>query len=274
MPLIKVVTRSPSTTGAVVNFTTYPTVTLNGNNGDDTINVNPTTLVGVTTAFNVIGGDPTASDELIVNGTAGTDTINYTTSDTVGSGSVAITGAPTVAFTTVEALTIDGQGGTDTLAITTPVGGHIETYTPGAAPDSGTIAIRSISGGTAAVRFDFRPYRSLAGVVTFAGAGSVGPICWSLSGTSNSDTFNVNGLGAQIRNPANGFVTDLLSFPGISQLTLRGLDGDDTFNIAGTLLPLAGGLIVDGGNPSATAVVILSGAIVPVAVNFGVSSAL
>ena len=64
-----------------ITFSTYPTVTINGLAGDDTFNVYPTTFIGVTT-FNVNGGDPTASDKLIVNGTAGTDAFNYTTSDT------------------------------------------------------------------------------------------------------------------------------------------------------------------------------------------------
>ena len=35
--------------GAVVNFSTYQTLTLSGNAGDDTFNVSPTTLTGVTT---------------------------------------------------------------------------------------------------------------------------------------------------------------------------------------------------------------------------------
>ncbi len=63
--------------GATVTFASYPTLNLNGNNGDDVFNVWPTTLAGVT-AFNVDGGDPTASDKLIVNGTAGADSINFT----------------------------------------------------------------------------------------------------------------------------------------------------------------------------------------------------
>ncbi len=68
---------------------------INGLFGDDKINVSPVGLVGVTT-INVAGGDPTASDELVVNGTAGADAFNYLVSDTIGSGSVAVAGSATV----------------------------------------------------------------------------------------------------------------------------------------------------------------------------------
>ena len=38
----------------------------------------------------------------------------------IGAGNVTIAGAPTVSFTTTEAVTIDGSGGTDALTHTTP----------------------------------------------------------------------------------------------------------------------------------------------------------
>ncbi len=81
--------------GAVVNFASganaYPTLTLDGKNGDDDCNIRPATLTGVT-AFNILGGDPTASDELVVNGTVAADTVNITPTAADG-GTVAITGA-------------------------------------------------------------------------------------------------------------------------------------------------------------------------------------
>ena len=126
--------------GAVVNFSAYPTLTLSGNNGDDTFNVFPTTLTGVT-AFNVHGGDPTASDTLIVNGTVGDDTIEYDPTD-IGMGTVTVNALPAVAFDTIEALYIDGQGGADALTLMTLSGPDQVTYTPGAVPDAGTIATR------------------------------------------------------------------------------------------------------------------------------------
>jgi hypothetical protein len=39
--------------------------------------------------------------------------------------------------------------------------------------------------------------------------------------------------------------------PGVSLLNLRGLDGDDTFNIDGNH-PFGGGIFIDGGEPTAS----------------------
>ena len=54
--------------GTQVNFIDLTVLNLNGNAGDDVIAVTPNTLA--ITTINVNGGDPTASDTLIVNGTA------------------------------------------------------------------------------------------------------------------------------------------------------------------------------------------------------------
>ena len=53
---------------AVVSFATYGTLVLNGRFGDDTISVSPVALAAIVTAITVRGGDPSASDVLIVNG--------------------------------------------------------------------------------------------------------------------------------------------------------------------------------------------------------------
>ncbi len=122
---------------------------MNGLFGDDKINVLPVGLVGVTT-INVAGGDPTASDELVVSGTTGNNTINYLVSSTVGAGAVAIAGSAVVNFVTTESLVIDGQGGTDNLTVTSPTG-HRTTVTPGANADSGTIVSQGFGAGTGSV---------------------------------------------------------------------------------------------------------------------------
>jgi hypothetical protein len=101
--------------------------------GSDTINLNdpatPTGLTGIT----VNGGDPTSSgDTLVVNGTTGVDAIGYTinsaTSSTItGAGPVSITGND------VEQVLLNGQGGGDTLTVTTVVGFDQATLDAGAA---------------------------------------------------------------------------------------------------------------------------------------------
>ena len=83
-----------------IEFSNKVTLTINALAGDDKINLNnASTPTGLTT-ISINGGDPTASDELVVSGTSGNETINYAVSNTVGAGSVTITGAPTVNFTT------------------------------------------------------------------------------------------------------------------------------------------------------------------------------
>lgn len=250
---------------AVYTFANYPTVNINGLFGDDKINILPIGLVGVTT-INVAGGDPTASDELVVSGSAGNDTINYNVSNTVGAGSVAITGAPLVNFVTTESLHIEGLGGTDALTVTSPTG-HRKTVTPGAAADSGSIASQGFGAGTASVPLSYSHIGAL-GTVTIVGVGDI----VEFNGTANSDTFTVSGTAAQISNATSGFVTNLFSLTNIFSLELRGLDGDDTFNLTGTLAPYTGGVVVDGSNPSASDVLTLNAPTGAVAVNLGATS--
>ncbi len=79
------------------------------------------------------GGDPTASDELVVSGTTGNDAISYTLSDTVGAGSVAITGSATVNFTTTESLVLEAKVAQTASRFTSPTGRRT-TVTPAPTP--------------------------------------------------------------------------------------------------------------------------------------------
>ena len=68
------------------------------------------------TAINVNGGDPTASDTAVVNGTVGADAIEYSPIG-ADSGTVQVNAAPVVNLATVEHLTINGLGGNDALTV-------------------------------------------------------------------------------------------------------------------------------------------------------------
>jgi len=251
-----------------VQFVNKTTLQIDAGAGDDTINLNNASTPANLTGITVNGDDPTASDTLIVNGTSGNDTINYKPSATIGSGTVQVNALPLVTFNTIEGLIIDGQGGIDALTVTTPAGGNFDTYTPGAAPDSGTIAIRGVGAGTALVPLTFQHIGAF-GKVTFATTGGTRGDNLELDGTNNSDDFSLNATTAQIINPAvGGFVTDTLFTPGIAEVQLRGLEGDDQFSITGPL-PYAGGVFVDGGDPSSSDTVILSGATGAVSVTLG-----
>ncbi len=61
-----------------IEFSNKVTLTINSLAGDDKVHLNnPTTPTGLTT-INVNGGDPTASDELLVTGSAATEAIGVT----------------------------------------------------------------------------------------------------------------------------------------------------------------------------------------------------
>ena len=218
-----------------IAFANKSSLTLNGMGGDDAFNVSPAniTLTGGSPTITV-NGAAGANDTLTVNGTVGNDTLGYNPT-TPGAGSVTVNAAPVVNFLAIAQAAIDGQGGADQLTNTTPASMHRVTYTPGAAPDAGTIASRTAGGGTALTPLAFS-HIGAGGSVTFASAGGREDVL-ELYGTNDSDIFNVNGPAdtIQILNPTSGSVTTQLHTGGISALEARGLNGDDTFNLIGAL---------------------------------------
>ena len=94
----------------------------------------PTGLTGIT----VNGGNPApvSGNTLIVNGSTGGDNIVYTpNAGTPGAGKVSVglqagPTLPTVTFTGIGNLSIDGQGGGDVLTIDTPSGLSAVSLTP------------------------------------------------------------------------------------------------------------------------------------------------
>ena len=247
-----------------MNFTAKTTLTINAIAGSDTVNLNnPNTPTGLSTTvatpgITVNGGDPTTgSDTLVANGTAAKDLINYKPTSP-NAGSITGAGPVTIAFTTVENVAINGQGGGDVLTYTSPANafGSALQYTPGATPDAGTITGSQI-GGTPLVPLAFTNL-GVAGSVAFATANAGASDTLTVNGTTASDIFNVTGATGtvQIVTPGGLPTTVPITTAAVSNLILQGLDGDDVFNLTGTL-PYATTL-VDGGNPSASDTVVLS----------------
>ena len=208
----------------VIGFTAFGTVNLQGRFGDDLISVTPVGLAGVTTV-NVDGGDPTASDHLVVTATAASETITYapTASD---AGSVTVTGSPVVNFATTEAVVIDGRGGNDLLDVLTPAGANTITYTPGAQVDAGGVLVDSLA------------------PMSFEGLGATGTLRFSdpggrldtlvHRGSDVADTFVVPGAGnITLTNTPGTHVA--VATPGVDVLVLEGLAGNDLFRLSGTL---------------------------------------
>jgi hypothetical protein len=245
---------------AVVTFNDeIETVTLNGRFGSDTFSVHSATLVGVTTV-NVIGGDPTASDTVVINGTAGQDDVNFAAT---AADAMTITGlGPQIEVTAIEHVIYNGQGGQDDLTFTTPAGPDEVVFTPGSQQDSGTIqASRLFPVDTPLLGLTYLNVGAV-GTLTFADAGAPGdrPDVLVVHGTANNDRFDVTSTGqVQIdRASAPGiFTTVLMETPGIGFLGLAGFDGDDVFNIDGNH-PFAA-IAIEGGNPSASDVLNFTG---------------
>ena len=264
-----------------MNFTNKDHLIINGLAGDDQTNLNnPNTPAGNTAGglkdITVNGNDPTASDTLIVNGRVNVaDTITYTPATTTSdTGSVAISGLPTVNFSGAEHLVINGQNGgpglvADTLTINTAnlSTGQTEILTPGSTFDSGHVDFHDRNGGTnpIAVPVDFTAL-GVGGNLTFADSGRDDNLIYN--GTNLDDTFSVSAAGDVTLN--NQIVVHT---PSIAILTLAGLNGDDKFNVTGqTGATNFTGITVEGGDPSASDTVNLTGATGAVAVNFGDST--
>ena len=116
---------------------------------------------------------------------------------------------------TIEHITINGQGGNDSLNMVAPSPGpNTITLTPGSAVDSGAIQVGAL------VPLDYNTLGA-TGSVTFSNSGSNGLArvdTLVYNGTSASDTFAVSSAGAVTLNnqiPVNT--------PGIVNLNLFGL---------------------------------------------------
>jgi hypothetical protein len=240
----------------LIQFSNKTALNLIGLNGSDTFNLNNSSTPTGLTSITVNGGDPTAgSDTLIVNGTAGADTITYRPNG-IDSGSVTVNALPAISFNTIEDLIVNGRGGGDALTVDSTVIDGTLVLTPGSTFDSGRL---DFAVDTASF--------SLAPALQFLGLGSGGSFSlldtgdtfddFIYRGTDLSDRFTVTHVNVTTdrialnnRLPVN--ISQVLT------LTLAGLEGDDVFNLPGNTVVT--GIIVDGGGPSASDIVHLTGA--------------
>jgi len=210
------------------------------------------------------GGGPTASDKVVVNGTTGTDAINYAPSS-FDAGTVTGLG-PTINLATVENLTINGLGGNDALTFTTPSGAHNVRLEPGALPDQGTIVARqSIAAGGAELLGASFTTLGTSGSLTFANTGGTPRqddlIIDGREFANVGESFSVSSSGVVIVNTVstnNIRVLVNVNTPGAASLTLNGLGDDDVFTVAANH-PFPNGLFINGGDPSASDVLNFTG---------------
>jgi Ca2+-binding RTX toxin-like protein len=245
----------------------YTTLTLNGMAGSDTINVNPGSLTAAT-AMTVNGGDPTGSDTLIINGTpAVLNNLRYNPSN-AGAGTVVDdnTAQPPIAFTGIEHLKLvvqqaDGDG----VRFEGTTGNDTVEFHQGATADSGVITGTMDSnnatgnGPFAMTEATYFGVNSLANDVDLGFYNPGGTDSFVFNGTAGNDLVAVGGGeagGTEFRNTINGQVWARFEVFNYASALVRGLDGDDTFNVA----PRVGvALRLEGGDPSASDVLNFTG---------------
>jgi len=202
---------------SVISLSSFGTVNLNGRFGDDKFSVSPVGLVGVTT-INVAGGDPTASDTLIISGSAGVDTVAFTPTG-ISSGSLTGLGA-VVNFATTEHVVYDGN---DIAAV------DVVTINGTLTNDSMTYDANSLKGNFRSFSSpDFDTIRSARIAVNGGGSG-VDVV--NLLGSAGTDT--VTSAANAITINTTGALAIITLGAGIDAVTISTLDNNDNINLSG-----------------------------------------
>ena len=244
-------------------FNNKTNLVINGLAGDDTINLNyqnTANPAGLTGTITVNGGDPSASDTLILNGIAGVlDNLRYLPTN-VGAGTVINDNEPqpNVNFTGIEHLTeVVQQADGDGVRQDGTTGNDAIEFFHGVTSDSGSfVGTMDQNNATGVGPFTMTPMNFTGAFpqandtdVNFFGAG--GTDSFVFNGTGNDDNIVVTGGeagGTNFRNTLNGI---LVANPEVFNVTtglVRGLEGNDNVTINSPAGPSAVALRVEGGN--------------------------
>ena len=246
-----------------IEFSNKSSLTINALAGSDTINLNnPTTPAGLT-GITIAGGDPTASDTLVVNGIAGSlDNLRYLPS-AAGAGTVVNDDAPqpNVNFSRVEHLTLvvqqaDGDGirmeGTD--------GNDAIEFSHGATSDKGSfVGTMDQNNITGSGPFTATPM-SYSGISPLANDSDVnffnpgGTDTLVFNGTGSDDNIQITGGeagGAQFSNTLGGILMSRLEVFNVASALVRVGEGNDTINVNVPAGPSATTIRVEGGDSDA-----------------------
>ena len=226
-----------------LNFTNKDGLSIDSGPGLDQINIDdPTTPTGDTgplmTTITVSGGasvtNPSASspsDTLNINGTGSSDTIDYTTG---GPGAGTVTDVPpsgpalpSVNFSGIGALSINGQEGNVALSVTTALPYNQATLTPGTSIDSGYIDFTSTAAPVSDTSLNFSNLGVL-GSLTFSNETAVSAGTLVYNGTNATNTFIVSAAAGTVTltNSASGVAQIPVFYtPDISNLVLNGVVG-------------------------------------------------
>ena len=236
-----------------VDFNNKTALTINGLGGNDEFTLNnPNTPTGLTSI--AVGGNTTAIDTVVANGTSGADAINFAPTSASG-GTITGAGPVPITFTTTQQVVINGQGGGDTLTVTTPAGANTINYTPGVAPDAGAVVVDSL------VPMNFLNIGA-TGTVALADAAPARSDTLVYTGTTANDAFGITAAG-NITLTGHVTLTSTGANAGLTNVTINGIGGNDTFTVASGN-PYAN--IAINGGPSLNDVATLTGSGVAAAV--------
>ncbi len=220
-----------------IEFARKGALVINAGGGDDVVHLNNGTVPALLAGITVLGGDPTASDTLIVNGkVAGVLTVNTGTRQITNAEPVTVTyGTDVEALTVVEGIStgLSMSGSTD------------YTVNPLAAADEGVIL-------TDTVPITFLGYGS-GNTITLDGTDDL-----TVNGTNADDAFTViAATGGTDRGNVTISGRATIDPKNLTDLTLGGFAGDDTFTIAaGHAFAM---IALQGGSPDASDVAVLTG---------------
>jgi hypothetical protein len=223
-----------------LNFINKVSLLIGATAGSDSFIVNnpdvPTDLTGIT----INASSPNASGTLLFNGTTAADTIVYTptvpNAGTVTDTPLSSAALPTVTFSGIASLAINGQGGGDSLTVASPIGSQA-TVTPGSAVDSGTVSLTS--GGAAPSALTPLSFSDLGGTgqsAIGAGLSITGATTLIYDGSTSSDTFSVSASSTKITltNTATGVAQIPVFYLAGTTVVLNGLSGSDTAALTGS----------------------------------------
>ncbi|MCO6458749.1 MAG: hypothetical protein J5I93_25865 [Pirellulaceae bacterium] len=239
----------------VIEFSLKDQLTINGNAGDDTINLDNATyptgnLLAVLNRVVVNGGGSTTGDKVIVNGSAAADSLTFLP---LAPDAADVTGAQAtngVDINTTELVVINGLGSNDRLDVRTPAGANTVTYSPAATVDAGNVRVDSL------VPLDFVNLGA-TGVLGFDDASGTRVDTLVHRASDVNDLFHVAATTGYVTLTNSPGTHVLVETDGVRNLTLNGLGGDDIFTVDGLHPYLL--LEVQGQEPSASDVLNVNG---------------
>ena len=237
-----------------LEFANFEVINIDAGPGSDEISLNNPVTATELTEINVAGGDPTASDTLVINSIDGVVDALRLQPSAQGEGTViSLGGNPPVNYSEIEHISLvlqgdDGEG----LDIDGTTGDDRFEVRP-TDTTSGLITGRMDSSNTTGNGPFELPEISYHNITTAIGIGINENIAGGndtviYHGTSSNDQFNLNGEFLDLS--SGGFLvlrTGSGNDTSTSRITLVGENGDDTFNVT----PSDDAAVsVQGGNPS------------------------